>query len=85
MLQCGADYVKIQATAPRGLASAVGQRCASFDGDADRLIYFEFVISLLRATSLESRNFERDSRSKYEIFFIDYRFEFFDLQKFPHI
>lgn len=40
-LQCGADYVKIARLLPVGMEDVlVGARCASFDGDADRLIYF---------------------------------------------
>jgi phosphoacetylglucosamine mutase len=37
---CGADYVKVQQKAPEGLPLTVGMRCASFDGDADRIVYF---------------------------------------------
>lgn len=37
---CGADYVKIQQKAPSGIKLQSGERFASFDGDADRLIYF---------------------------------------------
>ncbi|XP_022135971.1 phosphoacetylglucosamine mutase [Momordica charantia] len=37
----GADYVQKEKIVPRGFGSQdVGIRCASFDGDADRLIYF---------------------------------------------
>uniref|UniRef100_A0A8C2B3P2 Phosphoacetylglucosamine mutase n=1 Tax=Cyprinus carpio TaxID=7962 RepID=A0A8C2B3P2_CYPCA len=32
---CGADYVKVQQKAPQ-----VGERCCSFDGDADRIVYY---------------------------------------------
>ncbi|VDM46604.1 unnamed protein product [Toxocara canis] len=39
--KCGADFVKIGQTFPRGFENVKPlQRCASFDGDADRLIYF---------------------------------------------
>lgn len=38
--RCGADYVKVQQCAPDGLKLEVGMRCASFDGDADRIVYF---------------------------------------------
>ncbi|KAL5471476.1 hypothetical protein EMCRGX_G029596 [Ephydatia muelleri] len=38
--KCGADYVKVQQLPPVGLEFATGDRCASFDGDADRLMYF---------------------------------------------
>lgn len=39
---CGADYVKTSQRLPPSLASVLhpGQRACSFDGDADRLIYF---------------------------------------------
>ncbi|CAK5023965.1 unnamed protein product [Meloidogyne enterolobii] len=39
---CGADFVKIKTSLPSNFPTAlpVGTRCASFDGDADRLIYF---------------------------------------------
>ncbi|KAL4272672.1 hypothetical protein GQ457_13G004220 [Hibiscus cannabinus] len=37
----GADYVQKEKVVPRGFGSNdVGIRCASFDGDADRLVYF---------------------------------------------
>ncbi|CDP11339.1 unnamed protein product [Coffea canephora] len=37
----GADYVQKEKVVPRGFGTAdVGIRCASFDGDADRLVYF---------------------------------------------
>jgi len=39
---CGADYVKTQQKMPPSLESHLrpGQRACSFDGDADRLMYF---------------------------------------------
>ncbi|XP_065071481.1 phosphoacetylglucosamine mutase-like [Rhopilema esculentum] len=37
---CGADYVKVQQAAPVDFVYEVGDRCASFDGDADRIVYF---------------------------------------------
>uniref|UniRef100_H2YFB5 Phosphoacetylglucosamine mutase n=1 Tax=Ciona savignyi TaxID=51511 RepID=H2YFB5_CIOSA len=37
---CGADYVKVQQRAPAGLNMEPFHRYASFDGDADRLIYY---------------------------------------------
>lgn len=40
---CGADYVKLRIARPKiydGSAPAVGERWASLDGDADRVIYF---------------------------------------------
>ncbi|KIJ45662.1 hypothetical protein M422DRAFT_227377 [Sphaerobolus stellatus SS14] len=39
---CGADYVKTSQRLPPSLASVLeaGQRACSFDGDADRLIYY---------------------------------------------
>ncbi|EOY13257.1 Phosphoglucosamine mutase-related isoform 2 [Theobroma cacao] len=37
----GADYVQKEKVVPRGFGSNdVGKRCASLDGDADRLVYF---------------------------------------------
>lgn len=41
---CGADFVKIQMKAPKGVETDQFQNCrfASLDGDADRLIYFFF-------------------------------------------
>ena len=39
-LQCGADFVKGQQAPPQGIQNEVGERCASFDGDADRIVYF---------------------------------------------
>ena len=38
--QCGADYVKIGHRAPEGMEYSEGDRCVSFDGDADRIVYF---------------------------------------------
>lgn len=37
---CGADFVKTQQALPLGSDSPRGARCASFDGDADRLVYY---------------------------------------------
>uniref|UniRef100_A0A0A8XUI9 Phosphoacetylglucosamine mutase n=1 Tax=Arundo donax TaxID=35708 RepID=A0A0A8XUI9_ARUDO len=38
---CGADFVQKERVAPHGFSSDdVGVRCASLDGDADRLVYF---------------------------------------------
>uniref|UniRef100_A0A672PY88 Phosphoacetylglucosamine mutase n=1 Tax=Sinocyclocheilus grahami TaxID=75366 RepID=A0A672PY88_SINGR len=37
---CGADYVKVQQNAPQGMNMGVGERCCSFDGDADRIVYY---------------------------------------------
>ncbi|CAG2105791.1 unnamed protein product [Medioppia subpectinata] len=37
---CGADFVKVQQRAPKDLHFEVGKRYLSFDGDADRIIYF---------------------------------------------
>uniref|UniRef100_A0A0R3S3A5 PGM_PMM_IV domain-containing protein n=1 Tax=Elaeophora elaphi TaxID=1147741 RepID=A0A0R3S3A5_9BILA len=49
--QCGADYVKIEKKFPRNFDRIQAfERCAAFDGDADRLVYFyrdasnEFVL-----------------------------------------
>lgn len=49
-LDCGADFVKIQMRAPKGIIDcgkpegiSNNVRFASLDGDADRLIYFYFV------------------------------------------
>ncbi|ODM96805.1 Phosphoacetylglucosamine mutase [Orchesella cincta] len=39
---CGADYVKVQQREPLNVSSDCGARCASLDGDADRLIYLYF-------------------------------------------
>lgn len=38
--QCGADYVKTKQRAPQNPKPVPGARCCSFDGDADRLIYY---------------------------------------------
>lgn len=38
--QCGADFVKVQQKAPSGLEMKPGERCCSFDGDADRIVYY---------------------------------------------
>ncbi|OXV09021.1 hypothetical protein Egran_03215 [Elaphomyces granulatus] len=39
-LDCGADYVKTKQRAPPSSKAAPLDRCASLDGDADRLIYY---------------------------------------------
>ncbi|KAG7461030.1 hypothetical protein MATL_G00205320 [Megalops atlanticus] len=38
--QCGADYVKVQQRPPQGVQMSAGERCCSFDGDADRIVYY---------------------------------------------
>lgn len=38
--QCGADYVKVQQKPPEGIKMSAGERCCSFDGDADRIVYY---------------------------------------------
>lgn len=38
--QCGADFVKVQQKAPAGFVLNPGERCCSFDGDADRIVYY---------------------------------------------
>ncbi|XP_061845453.1 phosphoacetylglucosamine mutase isoform X1 [Colius striatus] len=37
---CGADFVKVHQQPPRGLVMEPGERCCSFDGDADRIVYY---------------------------------------------
>lgn len=37
---CGADFVKIRQEKPKGMELEPNQRAASFDGDADRLVYY---------------------------------------------
>jgi len=37
---CGADYVKVNQSAPAGLTLTTGLRCVSVDGDADRVLYY---------------------------------------------
>ncbi|KAK3079158.1 hypothetical protein LTS18_005588 [Coniosporium uncinatum] len=38
--QCGADFVKTQQRAPPSSKISSGDRCASLDGDADRIVYY---------------------------------------------
>ncbi|XP_028253902.1 phosphoacetylglucosamine mutase [Parambassis ranga] len=38
--QCGADFVKVQQKPPTGVEINPGERCCSFDGDADRIVYY---------------------------------------------
>ncbi|KAK7108953.1 phosphoacetylglucosamine mutase-like isoform X2 [Littorina saxatilis] len=38
--RCGADFVKVQQQGPDGLKVEPSMRCASFDGDADRIVFF---------------------------------------------
>lgn len=37
---CGADYVKMYQKEPRGFSIPAGARCASLDGDADRIVFY---------------------------------------------
>lgn len=37
---CGADFVKTQQRTPLAMVVNQGERCVSFDGDADRIVYF---------------------------------------------
>ncbi|XP_075058799.1 phosphoacetylglucosamine mutase [Mixophyes fleayi] len=37
---CGADYVKVQQKPPEGLDMKPAERSCSFDGDADRIVYY---------------------------------------------
>ncbi|NWV00528.1 AGM1 mutase, partial [Upupa epops] len=37
---CGADYVKVHQKPPAGLDMKPHERCCSFDGDADRIVYY---------------------------------------------
>ena len=38
--KCGADFVKMNQKAPVGLNLVPGERYASFDGDADRIVFY---------------------------------------------
>lgn len=38
--QCGADFVKVQQKPPTDIEINLGERCCSFDGDADRIVYY---------------------------------------------
>ncbi|PIO60952.1 phosphoglucomutase/phosphomannomutase, alpha/beta/alpha domain II, partial [Teladorsagia circumcincta] len=52
--ECGADYVKIGQVLPAGFDDVdVRAKCASFDGDADRLIYFRATGDGRKATLLD--------------------------------
>ncbi|KAI8997489.1 hypothetical protein BDB01DRAFT_771298 [Pilobolus umbonatus] len=37
---CGADYVKTQQRAPPSIEIKAGERCCSYDGDADRIVFY---------------------------------------------
>ena len=39
-LNCGADFVKVQQKSPESLPPSLLRRCVSFDGDADRVVYY---------------------------------------------
>lgn len=39
-LQCGADFVKTNQRAPPSSKAGQLERCASYDGDADRIVYY---------------------------------------------
>lgn len=47
-LDCGADYVKIEQRAPKNLQLKAGEKFASFDGDADRLVYYYLNVDSFR-------------------------------------
>lgn len=38
--ECGADFVKVQQKPPTGVKLNPGERCCSYDGDADRIVYY---------------------------------------------
>lgn len=38
--RCGADFVKVNQKGPDGIDCVVGQKYASFDGDADRIVFY---------------------------------------------
>lgn len=38
--QCGADYVKQLQKMPENVVVQPFERCVSFDGDADRIVYY---------------------------------------------
>ena len=38
--KCGADYVKLHQCEPEGMTITTGDKCVTFDGDADRIMYF---------------------------------------------
>ena len=38
--KCGADFVKVQQKSPENMPVIDLRRCVSFDGDADRIVYF---------------------------------------------
>ncbi|XP_023217197.1 phosphoacetylglucosamine mutase-like [Centruroides sculpturatus] len=38
--KCGADFVKVQQKLPEGLSLEVGDKGLSYDGDADRIVYY---------------------------------------------
>ncbi|XP_053193475.1 phosphoacetylglucosamine mutase [Scomber japonicus] len=38
--ECGADFVKVQQKPPTGIDTNAGERCCSFDGDADRIVFY---------------------------------------------
>nr|XP_033795318.1 phosphoacetylglucosamine mutase [Geotrypetes seraphini] len=37
---CGADFVKVQQKPPQGMEMNPNEKCCSFDGDADRIVYY---------------------------------------------
>ena len=39
-VKCGADFVKTQQRAPGSVSAAPGERYCSYDGDADRIVYY---------------------------------------------
>lgn len=38
--RCGADFVKVQQKQPDAFPMEIEERCVSYDGDADRIVYF---------------------------------------------
>ena len=39
--KCGAEFVHKESALPSEVGPSTASKCASFDGDADRLIYFK--------------------------------------------
>jgi phosphoacetylglucosamine mutase len=71
--ECGADYVKVRQRVPTGVDCVPYETCVSFDGDADRIVYF-FVDDNMKFNLLDGdriatliANYLIDSLSKFNL------------------
>lgn len=76
--QCGADFVKVNQRFPEGVEGKPGVRCASLDGDADRLLYY-YMNSGKYMREIQSPN--QSDPSHFPIYLADSKFCLLDGDK----